>query len=175
MNRIKSMSAIAFCVLLPYLVYYPYEALNWQLQLAFLDPDRWQHHQWAHSDVQIAVLTRVAFFAVWFPAVVWGVAALLWAGRVIWLFWRGIVFDQRVAKGILWLGRCLVGSNVTHILAACLSPMIISWHNPEGPMPLRFWYSSTHLGLILCGLGFVLFGAVMREAIRIARENEEFV
>ncbi len=175
MQKIKSMATIAFVVLLPYLVYYPYEALNWQLNMAFLDPSEWQEHRWAHSDVEIAAMTRAVFFAIWCSAVIWGTAGLLWACRVIWLFWRGAVFDLRVAKAILWLGRCIVAGNVTHIAAACVSPMIVSWHNPEGPLPLRFWYSSTHLGLILCGLAFVLMGAVMREAIRIARENEEFV
>lgn len=174
-SKIRRLSIVAFIVLLPYAIYYPWEAFNWQLEMAFLDPERWQNSRWAHPDVEIAWTTRAIYLAMWSSATICGVIGIFWAFRLILCFWRGIVFDFQVAAAIYRMGCFLVAANAVHIIAACFSPMIVSWHNPDGPLPLRFWYSSTHLGLILCGLGFVLMGAIMREAIRLARENDEFV
>lgn len=53
--------------------------------------------------------------------------------------------------------------------------MIRSWHNTEGALPLRFWYTTELGGLILCGLAFLMVAAIMRESIRISRENEGFI
>lgn len=101
--------------------------------------------------------------------------ALFWALRLIWYFRQGKVFDERVARAIMWLGRCTAASSTIHILAACVSPKIVSWHNPSGPLPLRLWLGTEHVSLVLCGLAFMLMGYVLREAIKVARENESFV
>jgi len=175
LNKIKTMSTAALIVLVPFLIYYPWNALDWQLRMAFLEPDRWLNSGWSDADAVIAPLTRVAYFAMWSPAVVAGVIGCLAGLRVAWLFRQGIIFDTRVAQSFLWLGRATAASSIIHIAAACLSPMVVSWHNADGPLPLRFWYSSPHLSLILCGLAFILMGAVMREAIAISDENRTFV
>lgn len=73
------------------------------------------------------------------------------------------------------MGLLIFGSATTSLLAGAVSPMIRSWHNAGGHLPLRFWYDSGNLGLAFSGLAFFFLGLVMREAIRIARENEEFV
>jgi hypothetical protein len=143
--------------------------------MSFLDPQRWLNSSWVEYGAEIAPLTRAVYFSVWFPALLAGIFALLAAGRVAWLFRSGAVFDDRVARGIMWLGLFTIASSAIHIFAACVSPMIVSWHNPSGPLPMRWWYSSSHLSLIFCGLAFLLMGAVMREAIKMARENEEFI
>jgi putative flippase GtrA len=175
MTKIRYMSTFALILILPFLIYYPYEAFGWQLDMAFLDPQRWLNSGWVEQGAEVALLTRVVYFLVWSPAVIAGILALLAAARVAWLFRRGTVFDDRVAGGIMWVGRFTMASSGIHILAACLSPMIVSWHNPSGPLPLRFWFSSAHCSLIFCGMAFLLLGAVMREAIKVAHENEEFV
>lgn len=175
MTKIRNMSTLALILILLFLIYYPYKALEWQLNMAFLYPDLWLNDGWAEYGAVIAPFTRVVFFWVWFPTLLAGVLALLAAGRIAWLFRLGVIFDDRIASAIMWLGRFTVASSGIHILAACVSPMIVSWHNPSGSLPLRFWYSSPHLSLIFCGLAFLLMGAVMREAIKVALDNEGFV
>jgi len=53
--------------------------------------------------------------------------------------------------------------------------MIRSWHNADGPLPLRFWEESGNIGMAFGGLALLFLGLGMREAIYIARENEEFI
>jgi hypothetical protein len=175
MTKIRNMSTMAMILIAPFLIYYPYKAFEWQLNMSFLDPERWLNSGWVEAGAEIAPFTRVVYFLVWSPAVLAGILSLLTAGRVAWFFRNGVLFDDRVAQAIMWVGRFTIASSGIHILAACVSPLIVSWHNPSGPLPLRFWFSSAHCSIIFCGMAFLLLGAVMREAIKMARENEEFV
>lgn len=176
MERIRFLSGIAMIVMLPMLIYYPYQGLGWNLELSFLDMGKWTRHDgWVHPETQIAMTTRVVFFTLWaIPSVVgWlGYASGFWA---LILLRQGIVFDDRIANRLTWMGILVFISSTAALFAGALSPMIRSWHNPDGPLPLRFWYNSGNIGLAFCGLAFLFLGLVMREAIKIARENEEFV
>jgi len=167
MTKIRNMSTLALILILLFLIYYPYKALEWQLNMAFLDPERWLGGIWCGNRPLYTggiFLGLVSYFV--------GRSTCIAGGRSHRL---GVIFDDRIASAIMWLGRFTVASSGIHILAACVSPMIVSWHNPSGSLPLRFWYSSPHLSLIFCGLAFLLMGAVMREAIKVALDNEGFV
>ncbi|NNE51117.1 MAG: hypothetical protein HKN30_01790 [Sulfitobacter sp.] len=176
MSRIYKLATIAMILMLPMLIYYPYEALSWNLELSFLDPGRWtRNDRWVHPDAQIAFSTRIVFFCLWLVPVILGWFAYLVGFSLLWLLRSGAVFDLRIADRLVWMGLLIAGSACTSLFAGALSPMIRSWHNPEGPLPLRFWYDSGNIGLAFSGLAFFFLGIVMREAIKIARENEEFV
>lgn len=176
MNRIKRLSTIAMVLLAPMLIYYPYEALSWNLELSFLDPGRWtRNDRWVHPEAMIAMPTRIVFFIVWLIPTLTGWLAYAVGFSMLLLLYKGAVFDRRIADRLVWMGLLIFASAATSLLAGAVSPMIRSWHNPEGPLPLRFWYDSGNIGLAFCGLAFLFLGTVMREAIRIARENEEFV
>lgn len=176
MERIRTMSTFAMIVMLPMLIYYPYEALLWNLELSFLDPDRWtRNSSWVDPDAQIAPLTRFVFFVAWAVPTVLGVLGYLAGFSVLVLLRRGVVFDPRIARRLSAMGVLIFLSSCTALLAGAVSPMIRSWHNADGPLPLRFWYDSGNIGLAFCGLAFLFLGLVMREAISIARENEEFI
>ncbi|MEO0389785.1 MAG: hypothetical protein AAF218_02470, partial [Pseudomonadota bacterium] len=174
MPRIQQMSVIALIFLLPYCVAYPWVSLDWPLKMAFLDPDIWPNHRWVAPDAPDILVTRVVYFAAWLPCAIAGQAALIIAALIAHDFYRGRVFDSRVAQRIYWVGACTAASAGFAIAAGCVSPMIVSWHNPDGPLPLRLWYTVNHIGLIFCGLAFMVLGAVLREAIRIEIENREF-
>lgn len=175
MQRIRTLALVAVAVICPFLIYYPYKAFSWQLNMAFLEPERWLRSGWADADAVIAPLTRVIYFAMWSPATLAGIAALLFGLRTAILFRRGVIFDPRVAAAIMRLGWCTAASSTIHIIAACFSPMVVSWHNASGPMSVRLWLSTSHVSLILCGLAFVLMGAVLREAIKLDEDNRMYV
>ncbi len=176
MNRIKKMSTVAMICMLPMLIYYPYEAIGWQLELSFLDPGKWtRNDSWVHPDAEIALKTRIVFFLIWFVPTLLGTAAYATGLSMLWLLHRGVVFDARIAQRLRLMGLLITASASLSLVAGAISPMIRSWHNPDGPLPLRFWYNSGNLGMVFCGLAFFFLGLVMREAIRIARENEEFI
>lgn len=171
MERIKLVATLLLIPVAIYGIVYPYEAMLWNWSNSFHDP--WQDG-WRDPSAVISPATRAVFFFVWFLPLLAGVVAVFFALRLLWLMRQGVLFDGRVAKGIMGLGISITLSNALHLAAAAVSPMIKSWHNPEGPLPLRFWYSSSHIALLLYGLAFVLMGWVMYEAIKLKRDNEAF-
>ncbi|QUJ75128.1 DUF2975 domain-containing protein [Sulfitobacter albidus] len=176
MGAIKRMSLVGMVVLVPMLIYYPIREFGWLLELSFLDPFAWTRDDaWVDPTAQIAMGTRIAFFVVWMLPILIGWLAYLAAFSVLTLLWRGIVFDERIARRLQWMGWGTIASAVLMLVAGSLSPMIRSWHNADGPLPLRLWMDVDKLALGFSGLAFLFFGLVMQHAIRIARENEEFV
>jgi hypothetical protein len=175
LKRIQRTATLLIAPVALFLFVYPYKAMLWNLNTSFLEPSRWLKDSWVHPEAVIEPATRAVFFTVWLLPLLAGGCSVLFALRLLWLLRGGILFDTRVAAGILGMGGSIVASNSLHLIAAAVSPMIKSWHNPDGPLPLRFWYSSSHLGLLFAGLAFLLMGWVMTEAIRLARENEEFI
>ena len=176
MDRIRQLSTFAMVLMAPMLVYYPYDAFEWVVQLAFLDPDRWTTiDDWADADAQIPMATRITFFTVWAIPTLMGVVGYFSAFSMLILLRRGVVFDARIAGRLKLMGSMIFLSSTLSLLAGAVSPMIRSWHNADGPLPLRIWYDSGNVGLAFCGLGFLFLGLVLHEAIKIARENEEFI
>lgn len=176
MNRIRLLATIGMIAMLPMLFYYPYHALAWNLELSFLDPERWTRRStWVHPDAVIAMSTRVVFFTVWALPTLFGWLAYMTGFSMLWELRKGLIFDDRIARRLTWMGALIFLSSAGALLAGAVSPMIRSWHNPDGPLPLRFWYDSGNLGMVFCGLAFLFLGIVMHEAIRMARENEAFV
>jgi len=155
MQRIRTLSTFAVIVMLPFMLYYPYEVLSWNLQLSYLDPGAWTRNDaWVDPDAQISMATRTVFFAVWLTPVVFGVVGYLAAFSMLILLRRGVVFDPRIATRLTLMGVMTVLSSSTALLAATFSPMIRSRHNADGPLPLRFWHDSGQFGLIFCELVF---------------------
>jgi hypothetical protein len=176
MNKIKFLSVVGLICILPMLVYYPYEAISWQLEISFLDWDRWSRGSaWVDEGAQIPLSTRIVFFVIWFVPTVFGWLAYVAGASLLWLLRAGVVFDHRIAQRLVWMGVLSASSASGSMLAGAVSPMVRSWHNAAGPLPLRFWYSSGNIGLAFSGLAFLFLGLVLHEAIKIARENEEFV
>lgn len=175
MNRVRALCNLAILTVLPMSLYYLYSSGGWALDVTFLRPERWMESDWVHPDAVIGASTRFVFLILWGLPVILGVTGYAVAVRLAFLVRGGMLFDPRVARHLVWIGVWVISSAVAKVIAACLSPMVRSWHNPDGPLPLRFWYGSEEFGLIFCGIGFVIFGLVMHEAIKIARENEGFV
>ena len=88
---------------------------------------------------------------------------------------RGVLFDTRIANRFRLIGFATAASGAADLVANFFNPMIISWHNPDGPLHPTFFFNSESAGLILCGGGFYLVGWIMGEAIAIARDNEGFI
>ncbi len=175
MARIRLLCNLTILTLIPMALYYGYDSLGWALNEALLKPERWLNDGWVNPEAKIALLTRWIFLVFWSVPTVFGLLSIYFALRLALLVRKGVLFDLRVASWVIAVGVTVAASGAAKILAACVSPMIKSWHNPEGPLPLRLWFGSEEFGLIFCGLGFVLMGLVLREAIKLARENEAFV
>lgn len=175
MSKIKTVATCTIPLLMLFTVYYIYRGMEWQLNMAFLDPDRWLASRFVDPDAVIAKSTRILYFAMWQIPLYAGTIALGTALRILLLLRRGILFDLKISRAISWLGLMTALSAATELIAAALSPKVLSLHNADGPAPLRFWYSSTSFSLLFYGIAFVMMGWVLSEAIKIDRENKEFV
>lgn len=175
MEKIKRLCSIALILVIPVMIYSFGAGISWAFNEALLQPERWLNDSWVDPNAVIAPMTRVVFLLLWIMSPLFGLFSYAWAVRALLLMRAGHLFDLRTARGIFGVGFWLSMSALAQLLGGCLSPMIKSWHNPQGPLPLRFWYSSETLALVFCGLGFILLGKILHEAIGIARENEEFV
>lgn len=176
MDRIRKLSTFAMVLMAPMLIYYPYDTFAWLVNLAFLDPELWNTiDDWADRDAHIPMQTRLLFFTVWGVPSLMGVIGYLTSFSLLMLLRRGVVFDRRIALRLKIVGSMIFLSSTLSLLAGAVSPMIRSWHNADGPLPLRIWYNGGNVGLAFCGLGFLFLGLVLHEAIKIARENEEFI
>ena len=124
MERIRSLSSLAMIIMLPMMIYYPYEALSWNLQLSFLDWGRWaRDNSWVHPFAEIPLSTRILFFTIWAIPVLLGVIGYLAGFAALILLRRGVVFDQQIAWRITLMGSMIFSSSALALLAGAVSPM----------------------------------------------------
>jgi hypothetical protein len=175
MDRIIRTARILQPMLALFTVFYIWKTAGGTLDYALLSPDRWQNDTWAHPNAQIALATRLVYLAVWLTPIAFGLLAVGTATSMLGLVQNGVLFDARIANRFRLIGFGTAASGAADLVANFFSPMIISWHNPEGALPPSFYFNSESAGLILCGGGFYLVGWIMGEAITIARDNEGFI
>jgi hypothetical protein len=161
-------------VLLFYIPYYVYTEMGWIVQMTFADPERWNRSSWADNDAVIPFIMRLFYLVLWTAPIAVGTLALLIGALICWSVRLGDYFNLLLARKIFWLGTLMIIGAALAILAGSISPMLVSWYNVDGQLPLRFWHGS-NLTIMLAGFAFIMFGSVMRDAIALADENKGFV
>ncbi len=175
MDRITRTARILQPMLAIFTVFYIWKTAGGALDFALLSPDRWQNHEWASPDAHIVLTTRLMHLAVWLTPIAFGLLAVVTATLMLGLVQNGVLFDTRIANRFRLIGAATAASGAADLIANFFNPMIMSWHNPDGPLPPSFYFNSESAGMILCGGGFYLVGWIMGEAIAIARDNEGFI
>ena len=175
MQRIQTLAGLLMGPALLFGLLYPATELWGTWRYALFEPGLWNWNRWFEPGAEIATATRLVYGLLWSLPPLFGGLAMAMAFGCLWLMRQGILFDTRLAFRMRALGGFVVLSSVTHQAMMSLTPTIISWHNPSGALPPVLHYNSETLGLIFCGAGFWLVGWVLAEAIRIARENEQFI
>ena len=101
---------------------------------------------------------------------------------VLWHVWRlfghyaaGRVFDLASVRHLQWLGWGLLILAAARPLSHTLAVLALSWHNPPGQRQLMVGISTDHYTLLMLGLVLVAMARIMRESVRVAQENAEFV
>lgn len=101
---------------------------------------------------------------------------------LLWHVWRlfghyaaGRVFDLASVRHLQWLGWGLLALAAARPLSHTLAVLTLSWHNPPGQRQLLVGISSDHYTLLMLGLVLVAMARIMRESVRVAQENAEFV
>lgn len=175
MQRIKTLAGLLMGPALLFGLIYPATELWGTWRYALFEPELWRWNRWFEPGADIATGTRLVYGALWSLPPLFGGLAMAMALGCLQLMRQGILFDARLAARLKAAGACTALSSATNMVMMGLTPTIISWHNPSGVLPPALHYNSETVGLIFCGAGFWLVGWVLAEAIRIARENEQFI
>ncbi len=175
MKKIQGTAAFLIPVLLVFALLYVVFTAGSTLSFALLDSDKWFESPWVDPSAPAPVWQRSVYAVVWLLPVIFGLFAVYAALRAVILIRAGILFDNRVSLRLRQAGLGTSGSGLTDFLATLMSPPLLSWTNPDGPAPIRWYFDSEPAGLIVCGGGFYLIGWIMAEAQRLADENEGFV
>lgn len=101
---------------------------------------------------------------------------------LLWQLWhlfgeylRGTVFSARALQCLSRFAWWLLALSLAQPLSQALMSVAISWDNPPGQRVLLVTINSNDYALVLGALVFIAIARVMREAARVAEENEGFV
>ena len=145
------------------------------LRFAFLDPALWYENGWVEPEAPVPFAQRTVYFIVWIIPILFGLFGVYAALRLVILLKRGVLFDDQVSRLLRLVGIGTAGSGLADFLANLLSPTLLSWTNPSGAEPIRWYFDSEAGGLIMCGGGFYLIGWVLAEARKLSDENKSFI
>lgn len=175
MQKIKHTATLLIPVLVVFAVLYVVFTAGGTLRFGLFDRDAWFDSHWVAAGAPITLGQRLVYLTVWLLPVAFGLYAVYGALRLSLIVRRGVLFDLRISRYWRQIGLGTSASGLTDFIANLVSPKILSWANPGGAEPFRWYFDSEPAGLIVCGGGFYLVGWMMAEAIRLAEENESFV
>ena len=175
MQNIRRTATLLIPVLLVFALLYVVFVAGGTLDYALFDPDKWYSSPWVHADAPAPLWQRLVYTVVWLSPVAFGLFAVYAALRAVFLIRAGVLFDDKVSLRLRQAGVGTSGSGLADFVANLLTPSILSWTNPDGAEPIRWYFDSEPAGLIVCGGGFYLIGWILAEARRLADENEGFV
>jgi hypothetical protein len=101
--------------------------------------------------------------------------ALVQLSRLFSAFARGVVFEDENVARIRAIGIALLVKVALSPAIQVLTTLTLTINNPPGARSIALGIEMNHLLTILGGLALIAFASVMREAVRVARENHEFV
>ncbi|MEM9973545.1 MAG: hypothetical protein AAF771_05150 [Pseudomonadota bacterium] len=135
----------------------------------------WNEWEFVDDTVSVTSAMRFSMALFYLPMLVIGCANAIFAVLLLNLFRKSIFFDPRAAKRIMLLGTSMVGTMLADTAIWVFAIPLYSRWNADGPAALKFYYDPGDIVIGVAGLGFVLCGFLMKEAIAIARENEGVV
>lgn len=159
--------------LVAFSLFYPFWNWSSTLNFAFLEPERMIKNRFTGGVVEIE--TRWIWLAMWtIPIIggIYGCVAAIYATQMVRL---GRYFDKRFATAVFHVGIGILMSMIADLVVTAFARKVLSMNNPAGQHDLWFRFNSEEWGLLFCGVGFCALGWVMREAAKIAEENNGFV
>ena len=117
--------------------------------------------------------------------ILWGALVVVLAASGIYVLWRlatlfalyqkGEALSDAAARAIRLAGVGLIVRAGLGVLARPLESLIVTLDAPAGQHMVAIAFDASDLWLVLAGGLVLVIGAVTRDAVAIARENEAFV
>lgn len=103
------------------------------------------------------------------------VAAMLRLASLFGRFGRGQVLEEENAQRLVRVGWLLTAMGVATPLTRGLQSVALTFDNPSGQKQLAITLDPGVFGALAAGAALVAFGLVLKEAVRLADENQSFV
>lgn len=103
------------------------------------------------------------------------VAAFLAMRRLFGRYRAGEILTDACAADILRIGQALFAVAAMTVILPTLQILVLSWNAPPGGRILSIGIEGSTLGFLLSGAMLITIGWVMREAARIAEDNEGII
>lgn len=103
------------------------------------------------------------------------VAAMLRLAGLFGRFGRGQVLEEENAQRLTRVGWLLTAMGVATPLSRMLQSIALTFDNPPGQRHLAVTLDPGMFGALAAGAALVAFGLVLKEAVRLADENQSFV
>ncbi len=101
--------------------------------------------------------------------------ALVQLSRLFSAFTQGIVFEIENTTRIRNIGLALLARVALSPIIQVLTTLALTINNPPNARMIGIELEVNQFATVLGGLALIAFASVMREAVRLSRENREFV
>jgi hypothetical protein len=115
-----------------------------------------------------------AFALAWIPAGLF-VLAMVRLGGLFQAFGEGRVMVEDNAAGLVRVGWLLACFGATSPIVRALQSVALTFDNPQGQRHLAITLDPGIFAALAAAAALIAFGHVLREAIRLADENQSFV
>lgn len=88
---------------------------------------------------------------------------------------RGQVMVEANARALSRVGVLFLSFAGLSVIAQTISVLAATYANPAGERMLSITFGSPQISALVTGITFFAIGLVLREAVRMAKENESFV
>ena len=135
----------------------------------------WSKWPFVDDGIEITSMMRAAALTMYIPIFLIAFFSIGTAMMTLNFFRQGRFFDTQAARYLILTGCSLIAIGIADTLMAMFELVFYTQWNAEGPVAPRYVYDAGDITIALAGIGFLLFGGIMREAVLLARENEAYV
>ena len=114
--------------------------------------------------------------ALFYLPVIFVAMATVFSALILLNYYRkGVIFDERPAQALRWLGLSFIGIMLVDTYVFAFERWFYTLWNPEHREPIRYVYDAGDITIAFAGLGFWMIGWITREGVRMREENEGFI
>jgi len=172
---IRRFSSAILAAMGVFLIYYSYRAIGFLVEFSFLDHSLWEKHYLVRGDVVIPTWLRVSYFMAWMFPISATAIMLLVTMYLTNLIRSGGHFSIQMIRALQRVGVFAVIAGATLMGATSVWAWMITYQNTAERRSPYLNYDSAQVGIILLGVGIFMLGWVLKTALLMRQENEEFV
>ncbi len=174
-THIQKGAVVLMAAVSVYFVYYTWHSFRRAIRFCYGEMERWNNVQIVENDAVIEMSTRHIYFGLWAAAIVFSMAGILAGLYLLNRVRIGFLFDEISARSIQIFGAVTVLAMGVDTIFGFFDLYLLTLHNADHQFPVQYMYDPSDLKTAVLASVMFMFGWVMREAVKIERENKEFV